>query len=538
MERTVLHNLINELQAILPEEPIPEMLELYVEFAQMETPVEQGIQVDWIRNVEDFYRLSDFMRTSHKFLLNSESFLKKVLYAVDEQAYRDCVSNHRLGLYRVMDKLGMLELFPQNVRLDTYDISGTSDPVCRAIAKTYQLRNNASHTSENWTISQMFENINAIMIATMKAVWDNRGELRKRVSSATSNKQFGIKKLLEELVESYDKKIGEGFQYVPLLWESGGDNHTKQILLDELLSDNQILLSGDAGCGKSTSLDQLEYQAARKYISGETSVIPVKLAMINESPSRSLMEMICHKLNIPADYCESLLEKNSILLMVDGLNELTTVSECKKQFVISLEQFIVRHPGIQVIVTDRRYSPFPIRLEKTYYLKPLEKEDIIRYAKTRAECTDHVLELLKVFLESPSFTELEFTPLLINQLLLALSAHHKLPEDHTELIGVYLESLMTREYVEKRDLNAAPGKLDLFLMKLAVEMPQDEGYALHQAMKLFANIASEYALALQSDVCINLAVQLGILQQSGRYLNFVLDEYRAYYFMKALDENL
>lgn len=538
MDRIVLRNIINELQAILPNAPIPEMVEIYIEFAQMETPVEQGIQSDWINNVEGFYRLSESLRSNHKFLLNSESFLKKVLYVTDEQAYKSCTANHIRGLYNVMKQLGMLNYFTPNVCLNTYEITETDDPVRRAIARTYQLRNNSSHTSENWTLVQMFSNVNDIMIATMKAVWDNRNELRKRVSSATSNKQFGIKKLLEGLVKSYDRKIGEGFQYVPLLWECSGDNRPKQILLDELLSDKRIMLSGDAGCGKSTSLDQLEYQAAKQYIRGETSVIPVKLEMIKESPSRSLLEMICHKLNIPADYCKSLLEKNSILLMVDGLNELTTVSECKKQFVISLEQFVVRYPGIKVIVTDRRYSPFPIRLEKTYYLKPMEKEDIIRYAKTRAECTNHVLELLSIFLESSSFAGLEFTPLLINQLLLALSTHHKLPEDQTELIGVYLESLMKREYEEKRDLNAAPGKLDLFLMKLAVEMPQDEGYTLHQAMKLFANIATEYSLSLQSDVCINLAVQLGILQQSGRYLNFVLDEYRAYYFMRALDEDL
>lgn len=538
MERTVLHNIINELQAILTKAPVPEMMELYLEFAQMETPVEQGVQADWINNVENFYRLSESLRSNHKFLLNPESFLKKILYVVDEAAYNSCVSSQSLGLYHVMEKIGMLKYFKPNVHLDTYDITKTNDPVCRAIAQTYQLRNHSSHTSADWTLIQMFSNVNAIMIATMKAVWDNRNELRKCISSATSNKLFGIKKLLEDMVKSYDKKIGEGFRYVPLLWESGDDHRSKQILLEELLSDKQILLSGDAGCGKSTSLDQLEYQAAKKYISGETSVIPVKLVLINESPNRSLQEMICHKLNIPADYCDSLLAKNSILLLVDGLNELTTDSEIKKQFVISLEQFIRRYPGIKVIVTDRRYSPFPIRLEKTYYLKPMEKDDIIRYAKSRAECSKEVLDLLAVFLERPSYEDFEFTPLLINQLLLALSSHHQLPEDHTDLIGIYLEALMKREYEEKRDLNAAPGKLDLFLMKLAVEMPDDVGYPLSRAMKLCATLAAEYSISLQSDVCINLAVQLGVLQRSGPHVNFVLDEYRAYYLMKAIDEDI
>jgi hypothetical protein len=174
MERTVLHNIINELQAILTKAPVPEMMELYLEFAQMETPVEQGVQADWINNVENFYRLSESLRSNHKFLLNPESFLKKILYVVDEAAYNSCVSSHSLGLYHVMEKIGMLKYFKPNVHLDTYDITKTNDPVCRAIAQTYQLRNHSSHTSADWTLIQMFSNVNAIMIATMKAVWDTR----------------------------------------------------------------------------------------------------------------------------------------------------------------------------------------------------------------------------------------------------------------------------------------------------------------------------------------------------------------------------
>lgn len=535
METNLLHNITNELKAILPNAHLREMLELYIDFAQMDTPEEQGIKADWVENIESFYKLSDSMRSSHKVLINSESFLKKVLYTINEQKYNEFKTSIQSGLFHVFEEVGLLKHFPRNVKLNNYDIENSNDPIARSIAIAYQLRNNASHTSQDWTISQMISNVNAIMIATLTAVWDNRQIIQKKVSTTTSNNQFGIKTLLEKLVKDYKQKINEGFKYVHLLWESGNDNQSKQMLLNEILADKHILLSGDAGCGKSTSLDQLEYQAANKYIRGETNVIPVKLALINESPSLSLEEMICHKLNIPIDYCQTLLLKNSILLLVDGLNELTTDSECKRQFVISLEQFIEYHPNLNIIVTDRRYSPFPIRLEKIYHLKPLAKEDIIRYATSRAECTKDVLSLLTNLLEKPSFSGLEITPLLINQLLLALSSHNELPQDYTDLIGIYLEALQTREYKEKRDLNAAPGKLDLFLMKLAIEMPEEGNYNLAQAMRLCADLAKEFCIQIQSDVCINLAVQLGILQQSGSSLSFVLDEYRAYYFIKAID---
>jgi hypothetical protein len=248
--------------------------------------------------------------------------------------------------------------------------------------------------------------------------------------------------------------------------------------------------------------------------------------------------MICHKLNIPSEYCKTLLKKKSILLMIDGLNELTTDTAIKGKFVTAVEQFIADNAGLRVIVTDRRYSPFPIRLKKTYHLKPLGKDDILRYAKTRRECNDAVLALLTELLEKPSFADLEYTPLLINQLLLALSTRHQLPEDLSDLIGIYLESLLAREYEEKRDLNAAPGKLDLFLMKLAAECDVGGSILLFNALKLCNNVMMEYGVHVDSHVLVNLAVQLGILHLSGGHLSFVLDEYHTYYLLRSIASDL
>lgn len=288
MDQNLLRNIVNELQAILPDKPVEKMLMLYMDFARMETPVEQGIRSDWMDNVVYFYQMSDTMRTAHKNLLNSESFFKKVLYVVDEQGYNEMASNTRLGLYTALEKLGMLRDFPPHVHLDNYDISRTSNPVCKAVAQAYKLRNSASHTSENWTFSQMLSNVNTVMVATMYAVWYNKRAIESRISVSTSNEQYGIDALLKSLIQSYNKKTKDGFCYVSLLWESIGDNSSKQIALKELLSDKQVLLSGDAGCGKSTALDRLEYLAAQEYVKGETGIIPVKLALIYENPSHSL----------------------------------------------------------------------------------------------------------------------------------------------------------------------------------------------------------------------------------------------------------
>ena len=75
-------------------------------------------------------------------------------------------------------------------------------------------------------------------------------------------------------------------------------------------------------------------------------------------------------------------------------------------------------------------------------------------------------------------------------------------------------------------------------MKLAMEDAGDNGISHLRAMKLCADVMREYGLNISSDACINLAVQLGILMQSGNYIDFVLDDYRNYYLMKAIEQGL
>lgn len=538
MDEFINKNITNELRTFFPDSSLEQMLTLYREFSQLQTPVETGICVDWIDNIMSFYKLSDTMRTSHNFLLNPESFFKKILYMVDEQAYNECNSGKKMCLYGVFENLGLLSTLPVGIRLDTYDVNRLANPVDRSIVIAYQLRNNASHTSENWSVTEMFNNINAIVAATLYAVWKHRNVITKHISSTTNNNQFGIDKLMKTIVKQYDQKIGQGFKYVPLLWQSDDNAKSKRMQISELVEDRHILLSGEAGCGKTTSLDYLEYQAAKNYISGTSNIIPVKIALIDESTDNTLSEMICKKLNIPANYCDELLKKNGIRLFIDGLNEFTSDMECKKQFVISIEQFVAKYPGIFVVVTDRRFTPLTIRLNKTYNLKRMSKQDILNYAQSRAENSTKVSELLNELLDKPNFADLEYTPLLVNQLLLAIAESQTIPSDLSELIGVYLEALMKREFEEKRELNAAPGKLDVLLMKMASEEDSENGILKFKALKLCTEIMNEYGIKIQADECINLAVQLGILNQTSTSIEFVLEEYRIYYLLKAMELGL
>ncbi len=548
MEEFVRNELKSELKLFLKDEyknfvkdgTIDDMLELYEEFSYMKTNYEEGIRQNWMENVEGFYRFGETKITNHNALINSEGFFKKVLFTVDSEAIKN---KGQLCMFETMDKLGLLDALPPKAKekIDHYDYNLLTTPTKCATVITYQLRNNISHEADAWANSQMLLNINAIMVVTLMAVWKNREVIRNQVNKITGEGQFGITTLLQRIVKDYEAEKRKGFVYFPLSWEGLGVNDEtkyKRIEFAELSADKHILLSAEAGCGKTTSLRNLEYQLAKSYLSGSSNKIPVNVELIDQSADASIKNIICDKLNVSLSYCEELLKNGIIYLMVDGLNELTSDMELRKKFILSLERFFRDYPKVFVVVTDRKYSPLKINVDKTYHLKKMEKDDIINYAKTKAECDANTLALLEEVLDKPAFKEFEYTPLMVNRLIISLSSGGRIPNDISELTGEYLEALMKRECEEKRDYNAAPGKLEIFLMMLAVEDYEKGSIDYYTALEICGNAIKKYQIDLSSNKGIELAVQMGILKRNGDYVEFAFEEYRDYYFMKAYNKNI
>ena len=540
MEQSIKTIISKKLRQVFTNIEIDEALNLYEEVAKMDSSAETSIRNTWLENISDFYSFSESIESNYKFLMNFEGFLKKVLYLVNETEYNSCKADNKKCLYSVMESLGLFRNIPQNINVNSYNPDNFTNPINRAVVWAYQQRNENVHNAESLSISEMLSGVRNVLVTTLDAVWRNKAVIESKINKVIGESQFGIEKLMKKIVSDYEQTMRDGFVYVPLLWESdisdSDEVQSKSMQIGELLEDRHILLAGDAGCGKTTSLENLEYQAAKRYLSNQSSCIPVNIALINESIDSSLQEMICRKLNISISFCEQLLEKGSIYLLIDGLNEYTTDIERKKALVTSIEKLFVAYPKVFAALTDRRYSPYPVRVNKTYHLKRMDKENILKYAESKAKSNKKALTLLEEILDSNAFENLEFTPLLVNQLIIALSSSGVIPSDLTELIGMYLEALFKREYVDKRVATAAPGKLDVILMGLALAK-EDEGGGInyYRALRVCAETAHKYGINLESDACITLAIQMGILTRMGDQIDFVLKNYRTYYLLKAAD---
>ena len=522
---------------------LEDLINTYEQFSYLNIPVEKGIQVEWISTIERFYQFGDSTGACHQYLLNSESFLKKLLYVVSREKYEDAVNGKNKGLYKTMEYLGLLKEFPLDTNLTKSDPYSFNKLVQRAIVSAYQLRNTSSHTATNWSISQMTVNIKAVLITTCYAVWLNRTILNKTIQRAINHKEYDLNGLMKRIKQDYDKEISQGFKYVSLGWilesDQAGKAYEHQMSISELLPDKQLMLIGDAGCGKSTALNWLEYISAKAYLTAESQSIPVKIQMAElESTHMTIEDMVCNRLGIPLDYCYELLKGKLIYLLLDGLNEIPGGLENRRATIRKINTFIAIHPDVFLIISDRKNTVFSPNIYKKYTLKKMTKDEVLMYAQSRKNCTASVKSKINSMFNLPAYSSIEYTPLLINQLVDVLSAGKDIPEDPTELIGVYIQSVLARECNEKQSGIAAPGKLDLLLSKLAVSEMPDEGIPLPKVLKLFKTTLDEYGLNYNTDECVELAKQLGFLEQTGNRIVFKTEDYRVYFLMQAMDYDL
>ncbi len=534
---TVKSNIGLEIRHFFNKKDISEIVDLYEKVVFFSVDADNGVSLELDEGLYCYFLQSGNIRQAHKTIVNIEPFLKKLLKIVDADEYNALSTDH--GLSRVMKLLNIMDYLPQEVKRNftTVDVNSITDPLARAIVNTYQVRNVSAHESQAWSLTEMCNNISNVLATACYAVWINRSAIKQAEENETRN-QYDFKTYVKQIIKPYEDSIKAGFRYVPLIWAHVDDSGEATFDVGNISKnrDKKVLLVGEAGCGKTTILNYMEYSDAKEYLSGKNYKLPIKISLIDENYKyQSIEELICNRLNIPMDYCHVLLGKGLINLYLDGLNEIISSIEIKKNIAIDIEKFCELYPNTLVIVTDRPYTIVKMNFVQEYKLRKLSKDDVIMYAKSKKSFSDKVENKIMEMLSMPEFSDYEYTPIFINQLVEIFAMGRGVPKDENELLDNYLQVILEREYNEKKDYNAAPGRLDLLLTELTNLEGIEDGTHYSKVLKFFAQKANEYGLAIKAEECLNLALQLGILKKQGDFVQFYSNEYMTYYLMKSLD---
>ena len=297
-----------------------------------------------------------------------------------------------------------------------------------------------------------------------------------------------------------------------------------QLLLNSSIS--RVVIIGGPGQGKST-LAQFIAQIHRAYILQKNDKfnrdypnyipnivrIPFRILLKdyaqwmvdNRDQAPHTLEKFISKLvrddsggrDISAEDVQDLLKTNPILLILDGLDEVTD-SELRAQMLDQLTQFILRADDIlkadlQILATSRP-TGYSDQFDPSHFLHlslvPMNRDKILEYTKRWIKAKEFDLAKGKSLessviecLDEPNFSSLMNTPLQVTIFIFIILHGGTPPRQREELFEDYLEIIYKRERAKSRTIIQTEKRLLLGLH-------QYFGYMLHKRAGASANTRS------------------------------------------------
>lgn len=261
--------------------------------------------------------------------------------------------------------------------------------------------------------------------------------------------------------------------YVPLKFKFDFSNNAEEILPKEkrisydiitaLTNFEKIVILGDPGSGKSTTLKYLAYTicAHRTDSYQLQAYIPIYIkateyAKYLSDKGRSLSEFI---IDINTKYgllfSESL-ENNKLIVLIDGLDEINITNQ-RHNIVERINSFIAQYPEIKIIVSSRIVGYKETRLSSYFFHFEVDKfsdkqiylflnnwySSISSYSNNSLEIVSG--EAKKLYLsikQNESVYRLACNPLLITIIALIYYQGNKLPEKRVSLYEIATSTLL------------------------------------------------------------------------------------------------
>jgi hypothetical protein len=321
-------------------------------------------------------------------------------------------------------------------------------------------------------------------------------------------------------------------------------------ILRQELKDNgeyAMLLTGQAGIGKTTSLRYLVYKDYRSY--QPSLAIPVYLELKNASENQKLFDWIVSQLRIGRlarvahleELVEKWLEKGYIYLFLDGWNEISPAT-LEDKLIKEVEQFAQKYEQVFIIISVRdERQIFPhVPVFSLQNMDPAQVKKFIynnTEASTEKELRQKIFERIE---KQPRFLQFIQIPLYALMLIQIMRKRQEFPNSETEVIKNFIEALLKRDEQKgklterKLGINLETFKLLLaYLAYVCVFEKKQQNTAL-SVIEIQA-ILIRYEPNLASlDITIRLlqtALELGIivLSKPEEKYSFVHQEYQSYF---------
>jgi len=407
----------------------------------------------------------------------------------------------------------------------------------------YNKRNDTAHNFSKMNHNELFKLITAVFVVYLDISGRLCIQIDEEFNKITVDNSFSTIQYCRKIVQKYRNNVKQGFSYIDMKWKKGNGVNTEYFTANSILNDASSRLMkvlGEAGCGKTTLMKQMEYILAQKVVKNQSNTIPVYIPLINTEIDSSLHAnakgLICRQLSIDQEILDNLLALNSVYLLFDGFNEILDL-KTKKQIAWSIDELSRENPSLKICISDRSLVRSVISVldgSDQFKLYPLDnrmKEELIE-----KNCSDIEAQriIISYFDENPNYYEKFNTPIKLIQLIEYVTDQKIIPEDFEK---EYIHFIINRELVEKKDENV--NYLEDFACALALQIETDEGIPIKKACACLANCKNVLGYTIPDSLkCLNLMIEMGILICEEGIINFKIPAYRDYFWMSAFNNQL
>ncbi|MBV6622413.1 MAG: NACHT domain-containing protein [Rivularia sp. (in: Bacteria)] len=233
---------------------------------------------------------------------------------------------------------------------------------------------------------------------------------------------------------------------------------------EETISARTLLILGEPGSGKTTTLLEIARDLIADAWEDENLSIPVMLNLSSwgsflgtKNFSNWLVNKLYEEYQIPKSQAKTWIEKQRLLLLFDGLDEVK--KERRSSCLAAINQFIRKYSEADVIVCSR-IQDYNTLLERFWfqaaiYIQPLKKEQIYDYFQQGGDELTAVKQLLQ---EDKKLLSLATNPLMLNIITIAyrgmpleeLRAINSVEESRQNLFKNYINRMFERRNIDHK----------------------------------------------------------------------------------------
>lgn len=480
-----------------------------------------------------------------------EPFLKKIVFLIDPTKYAE-IEQTRAGLAKSID---FLNLNPNNLRLSNTqpnDVTNVSAPFQPHILRSYHLRNIESHLCKNWPSKELFENFESVLIVYLYTVHLHFSELSL---SVTPEPRFDS--YLQEVViafeiwkERFVHITGiESFDEIPIHAIEREDWNDRERSLrtgkiDDLrksIDENSMVILGEPGMGKSTTMQYMTYNDAKLLLSGlkpsDQVRIPIYVELKLLSEGESISDYCCNKLGLNVTQLLEYFENGFVTLFLDGLNEV--YSERRKPVRNEIQKLISNYKHLFVIITARplAYSN-EFRDTPVFTLQKLDDSQVSEFLDKNCSILETKNLLMTEITSNNRLGKIVRVPLLLKMLVnVVLSNGGNIPENKTKIIYYFIKNLYLREerkLIETIDLRIVHRLLCYLGHTTRSKNASNVGWRIEQFESIIENKIEKSQFKISVYNFIDIAVDLHILVKDGEKYSFIHELYQEFFASEEL----